>query len=73
MRRANFSLALAVILLVVGVIQWIRPFSAAPVNPLLLVIAALLLIARYLVARQRQKREEILDSVPKRPLGLSDD
>jgi hypothetical protein len=73
MRRANFSLALAVILLVVGVVQWIRPFSAAPVNPLLLVIAALLLIARYLVARQRQKREEILDSVPKRPLGLSDD
>jgi hypothetical protein len=32
MRRANFSLALAVILLVIGIVQWVRPFSAAPVS-----------------------------------------
>lgn len=73
MRRANFSLALAAILLVIGIVQWVRPFSAAPVNPLLIVIAALLLIARYALARQRQKRAEMLEKIPEHPLGLSDD
>jgi hypothetical protein len=44
-----------------------------PGKSVLLVIAALLLMARYAVARQRLKREQMLDSVPKHPLGLSDD
>jgi hypothetical protein len=73
MRRANFSLALAVVLLVIGILQWVRPFSAAPVSPVLLVIAALLLMARYALARQRMKREQMLDQIPKHPLGISDD
>lgn len=73
MRRANFSLALAIVVLVIGVVQWVRPFSAAPINPILIVVAALLLIARYTIARQREKRARMLDQVPKRPLGLSDD
>lgn len=73
MRRANFSLALAIVVLVIGIVQWVRPFSAAPINPILIVVAALLLIARYTVARQRAKRARMLDEVPKHPLGLSDD
>jgi hypothetical protein len=72
MYRPSFSLALAIVLLIVGVLQWVRPFSAAPINPLLIILAAVLLGARYLAVRQRQKRAEILKQVPKHPLGLSE-
>ena len=73
MRRANFSLVLAVIVIAIGIVQWVRPFSAAPVNPFLIIIAGLLLVARYAAARQRAKRAEMLAKVPEHPLGLSDE
>jgi drug/metabolite transporter (DMT)-like permease len=72
MYRPSFSLALAIVLLFVGVLQLVRPFSAAPINPVLIIIAAVLLVARYLALRQRQKRAEILKRVPKHPLGISE-
>ena len=73
MLRAALTLTLAVILLGLGIAQMVRPFSGAPINPVLLIIAALLLFLRYGLVRQRQKRLELMQGVPKRPLGLSDD
>ena len=70
MRGLNISLALAVVLFVLGVVQMVKPFSAAPVNPVLMMVAAVLLLARYAAVRQRQKREQMLRSVSKHPLGL---
>jgi hypothetical protein len=73
MVRSSWSLILASILLVFGIVQWVRPFSAAPVNPKLMILAALLLFLRYGAARQHQKRQEMLNAVPKHPLGITDD
>lgn len=73
MQRPNLSITLAVVLLVMGVIQWIRPFSGARLHPGLLILAAALLLARWAAVRQRRKRLELLNQVPKHPLGLSGD
>jgi predicted Na+-dependent transporter len=73
MLRSAFTLTLAVVLLSFGIVQMIRPFSGAPIKPLLLIIAALLLFLRYGLVVQRQKRLELMKAVRKRPLGLSDD
>jgi hypothetical protein len=73
MLSTNLSLILAAILLILAIVQMVRPFSGAPVNPVLLVIASLLLMARYAVVRQQRKRKELLDKVPRHPLGISDD
>jgi hypothetical protein len=72
MIRSTWSLILGAILLAVGILQWVRPFSSAPVNPKLMILAAVLLFLRYGAVRQRQKRLELLNAVPKHPLGLSD-
>ena len=72
MARSAWSLILAGIILCLGILQWIRPFSAAPIDPRLLILAAVLLFLRYFAVRQREKRRELLDAVPKHPLGLSD-
>ena len=73
MVRSAWSLILALILLVAGIVQWVRPFSAAPVNPKLMILAAVLLLLRYAAVRQHRKRQELLNAVPKHPLGISDD
>jgi uncharacterized membrane protein len=70
---SGFTLVLAAVLLCLGVVQMIKPFSGAPINPLALIAAALLLFVRYGLVRQRQRRMAMLDKVPKKPLGLSDD
>ena len=70
MIRSAWSLILAAILLVLGIWQWVRPFSSAPVNPKLMILAAILLFLRYGAVRQRQRRMEMLNQVAKRPLGL---
>ena len=70
---SGFTLVLAAVLLFLGVVQMIKPFSGAPINPLALIAAALLLFVRYGLVRQRQRRMAMLDKVPKKPLGLSDD
>jgi hypothetical protein len=43
------------------------------VNPKLMILAAVLLFLRYGAVRQHQKRQELLNSVPKHPLGISGD
>ncbi|HLJ18406.1 MAG TPA: hypothetical protein VKV15_28205 [Bryobacteraceae bacterium] len=37
------------------------------------VIVLLLIVARFAIRRQAGKRAEMLKSVPRRPLGLTDD
>jgi len=66
---------LAVIALVLAIAQFVAPFGPRVfrISPGILVIAALLLAARYGAHRQAKKRDEILKAVPRRPLGLSDD
>lgn len=66
-------MALALVLFVLGVVQMVKPFSAAPVNPYLMLVAAVLLAARYFAVRQRMRRDELLRNVPKHPLGLDSD
>ena len=73
MVRAALTLTLAIILLCLGIAQIVRPFSGAAINPVLLIIAALLLFLRYGLVRQREKRLRLMKGVPKRPLGLSDE
>ncbi len=73
MLRDTFTLTLAAILLCLGIAQMVRPFSGAPINPLLLIAAAGLLFLRFALVRQRQKRLELMKGVSKRPLGISDD
>ena len=65
-------LLVAAIALALAVIQWVHPFSAR-LSPMVLIVVALLLGARYAVRRQARKRSEILRAVPRRPLGLDDD
>jgi hypothetical protein len=73
MLRARLTLTLAVIILCLGIAQMVRPFSSAPINPVILILVAMLLFLRYGLVRQRQKRLELMKGIPKRPLGLSDD
>jgi hypothetical protein len=70
----NTTVVLAVIVLALGVVQWIHPLPGlARVNPGVSFIVAALLLARYAARRQALRRMKILDAVPRRPLGLSDD
>jgi Flp pilus assembly protein TadB len=71
MLPASLTLALGLILLCLGIAQMVRPFSGAPINPVLLIIVAMLLFLRYGLVRQRQKRLELMKEIPKTPLGLS--
>jgi hypothetical protein len=73
MLSSRVTLVLAAIVLCFGVVQMVRPFSRAPFNPVLMIVIGLLLIVRYGMARQRQKRLELMKGVPKRPLGLNED
>jgi len=73
--RINMTAALAVIALAIAIAEFVGPAGLRNIriSPTVLVIAALLLAARYGVKRQAKKREEILKEVPRHPLGLSDD
>ena len=70
---SGFTLVLAAILLCMGVAQMVKPFSRAPIDPRVLIVIALLLFVRYGLVRKRQRRLEMMQNVPKKPLGLSDD
>jgi hypothetical protein len=72
--RVSVTGALMVVALTLAAVELIR-FGArgSRVNPGVLVIIVLLLAARYAARCQARKRSEILKTVPRRPLGLSDD
>ena len=73
--RDSLTDGLAIIALALAVLQFAAPnaLRGVRVDPILLLIFALLVAARRAVRRQMKKRAEMLDSVPKRPLGLSDE
>ncbi len=73
MLRAGLTLTLAVIILALGIAQMVRPFSSAPISPVLMIVVSLLLFLRYGLVRQRQKRLQLMNQVNKRPLGLTDE
>lgn len=47
--------------------------STVAFRVMLIVIALLLIVARFAIRRQAKKRAELLKSVPRRPLGLDDE
>ena len=67
--------ALVVIALAIAIAEFVGPagLRGIHISPTILIIVVLLIAARYGMRRQAKKREEILKSVPRRPLGLSDD
>ncbi len=73
MLSSRVTLVLAAVVVCLGVVQMVHPFSGAPFNPILLILIGLLLFARYGMARQRQKRIEMMNEVKDHPLGLVDD
>lgn len=73
MLSSRVTLVLAAVVIIFGVVQIVRPFSGAPFNPVLMILIGLLLFVRYGMARQREKRMEMMKEVKKRPLGLGED
>ncbi len=69
--REYLPLALAVVALLLAVAQTVHPFGFR-VHPALLLLVAALLLLRHLMRNQKRKRDEILKSVPREPLGLAD-
>jgi uncharacterized membrane protein len=68
---AHGTLVLAVVVLGLAAYEFLHPSAAFRIGPVPLLLLALLLVVRYLARRQAQKRQELLKSVPPRPLGLS--
>lgn len=75
MLSSNLTLVIAVILVVVGMAEFVHPFGPAflRTNPILVVILGALLAARHAAHSAARKRQKMLDEVPEKPLGLSDD
>ena len=70
--REHLPLALAAAALGLAIAQKIHPFGNR-VPPGILVLVALLFTLRYAMQRQLRKRNRLLNEVPRRPLGISDD
>jgi hypothetical protein len=68
----NLLLILAAGALGIAIIQEIHPF-ALRVQPGIMIVVALLLTLRWALRKQRRKRVEMLQEVPQKPLGLSDE
>jgi hypothetical protein len=70
--REHLPLVLAVAALGLAIAQKIHPFGNR-IPPGILVVVALLFILRYAMQRQLRKRNKLVNEVPRRPLGISDD
>ena len=71
--HVNTTAMLAVIALSLGLVHWISPLPGmARISPQAFLLVGALFGLRYAVRREAQKREEILKSVPRRPLGLDE-
>jgi hypothetical protein len=75
MRRIGIRALLGYSALLVGIAQFVKPFGPPYLHRMaaLLIVAGLVLLARESIWQQSHTREEMLKSVPRRPLGLSDD
>jgi hypothetical protein len=71
--HVNTTATLAVIAISLGLIQLFNPLPAmSRISPQAFFLVGALFGLRYAVRRESQKREEILKSVPRRPLGLDE-
>jgi hypothetical protein len=71
--QVNTTATLAVIALSLGFIQLFNPLPGmSRISPQAFFLVGALFGLRYAVRRESQKREEILKSVPRRPLGLDE-
>jgi hypothetical protein len=70
--REYLPLVLAAVAVGVGIAQTIHPFGNR-VPPGILVVVALLCVLRFAMQKQLQKRNKMVNEVPRRPLGISDD
>jgi hypothetical protein len=75
MRLVSVRLVLGVCALILGIAEFVAPFGPIYLRrmPGLLVIIALVLLAREAIRRQAYTRERIVKAVPPRPLGLMDE
>ncbi len=69
--RGNFTLALAVVALLLAIVQMIHPIGFN-IHPWMLMVVALLLALRHVMRRQKLNRDAILKDVPPKPLGIED-
>ena len=70
--RDYLPLFLGAIAIGIAVAQKVHPFGN-PVPPSVLIVIAALLVLRFVLQKQLQKRNKLLKQVPRHPLGLSDD
>jgi hypothetical protein len=71
--HVNTTAALAVLAISMGLVQWINPLPGmSRISPQAFLLVGALFGLRYAVQRESKKREEILKSVPRRPLGLDE-
>ena len=68
----NLAIILAGVALGLALAQMIHPFGFR-VHPGLMVVIAALLALRWVMRRQARRRAAMLQNVPKRPLGISDE
>jgi hypothetical protein len=69
------QLTLPVLFVVLGIAEYVHPFGPPFLrnSPLLWIIIGGLLAARHGARMAAQGRKKMLDEVPRKPLGLSDD
>ena len=70
--RDYLPIVLAAGAVALAIAQQIHPFGNR-VPPGVLIVVALLCVLRYVMRRQLQKGNKLLNEVPERPLGISDD
>lgn len=70
--RESLTLVLAGAALLLALVQQVHPFGFR-VHPALLVVVAALLALRHVMRRQKNNRQQILNQVPPKPLGLSEE
>lgn len=70
--RDYLPLFLGALAIGIAVAQRIHPFGN-PIPAPVLAVVALLLVLRFVMQKQLRKRNTMVNEVPKRPLGISDD
>ncbi len=75
MRLVSVRAVLGIAALILGIAEYVTPFGPMYMRrmPALLIVIALVLLAREAIRRQAYTRERIVKAVPPRPLGLMDE
>ncbi|MDP8988588.1 MAG: hypothetical protein M3N41_00715 [Acidobacteriota bacterium] len=71
--RSQFALLMALLVLGLSIYEYAIPSRQNRIGPGTLLAIAMLLGLRYVFARQAQKRSDLAERVPPRPLGLAEE